>query len=52
MQTRFFDESIGKHRSRLRFVKNGHVQFISNGVDVLTWQALGSRAGSETVADF
>lgn len=29
---------------------DGHVQFVSNGVNVLIWQGLGSRAGGEAVA--
>jgi prepilin-type N-terminal cleavage/methylation domain-containing protein/prepilin-type processing-associated H-X9-DG protein len=31
---------------------DGSVRFVTNGVDVAAWQALGSRAGGEVVADF
>lgn len=31
---------------------DGHVQFVSNGIDLKTWQSLGTRNGDETVGDF
>jgi prepilin-type processing-associated H-X9-DG protein len=31
---------------------DGHVQFVSNGIELQTWQSLGSRAGGETVGAF
>lgn len=31
---------------------DGHVQFLSNNINLPTWQALGSRSGSEVVGEF
>ena len=31
---------------------DGHVKFVSNTIDLATWQALGSRNGREVVGDF
>jgi len=31
---------------------DGHVQFVSNGIELQTWQSLGSRAGAEAVGAF
>jgi prepilin-type N-terminal cleavage/methylation domain-containing protein/prepilin-type processing-associated H-X9-DG protein len=31
---------------------DGHIQFVSNTIQVATWQALGSRAGGEVVGQF
>ncbi len=31
---------------------DGHVQFVSNSINLPTWQALGSRNGGEVVGDF
>jgi prepilin-type processing-associated H-X9-DG protein len=31
---------------------DGSVRFVANGVDLATWQALGSRAGREVLGDF
>jgi prepilin-type N-terminal cleavage/methylation domain-containing protein/prepilin-type processing-associated H-X9-DG protein len=31
---------------------DGHIQFVSNSVDLATWQALGSRNGAETLGEF
>jgi prepilin-type N-terminal cleavage/methylation domain-containing protein/prepilin-type processing-associated H-X9-DG protein len=31
---------------------DGHVQFVSNSIDLQTWQSLGTRAGSEVVGAF
>ncbi len=31
---------------------DGHVQFISNSIDLSIWQALGSRAGGEVIGEF
>ena len=31
---------------------DGHVQFVSNSIDVATWQSLGSRNGGEVVGDY
>jgi prepilin-type N-terminal cleavage/methylation domain-containing protein/prepilin-type processing-associated H-X9-DG protein len=31
---------------------DGHVRFVADGIHLATWQALGSRAGSEVVGDF
>ena len=31
---------------------DGHVQFVNNTIHLATWQALGSRDGSEVVSDF
>jgi prepilin-type N-terminal cleavage/methylation domain-containing protein/prepilin-type processing-associated H-X9-DG protein len=31
---------------------DGHVQFISNGIELQTWQSLGSRAGQEVLGQF
>ena len=31
---------------------DGNVKFISNNIDLLTWQALGSRGGAESMGQF
>jgi len=31
---------------------DGHVQFITNGINPATWTALGSRNGGEAVSDY
>lgn len=31
---------------------DGHIQFVSNSINLPTWQAIGSRAGAETLGDF
>lgn len=31
---------------------DGHVKFVSNNINLATWQALGSRNGHEVVGDY
>lgn len=31
---------------------DGHVQFVSQGINVITWQALGSRSGGEAAGEY
>jgi hypothetical protein len=31
-------------------LSDGHVQFVKNSVNVVTWQAVGSRNGGEVVS--